>query len=54
MVFILLGSLTFPPEYFPLEMLGHETNSNIFSSYGREDLVVDVKGSLPHALFMDW
>ncbi|KAJ3036051.1 hypothetical protein HDV00_003098 [Rhizophlyctis rosea] len=49
-----VGSLTFPPEHFPLEMLGHFTGSRSFSAMGTDDeVIVDVKGSSPHALFMD-
>ncbi|TPX46489.1 hypothetical protein SeMB42_g03671 [Synchytrium endobioticum] len=49
-----VGSLTFPPEHFPLQMIGHETDSSVFESQkGQEDLVIHVRGSPPHALFMD-
>ncbi|TPX71180.1 hypothetical protein SpCBS45565_g01374 [Spizellomyces sp. 'palustris'] len=49
-----VGSLTFPPENFPLDILGHDLNSNVFtSSAEEEEILVDVKGSAPHALFMD-
>ncbi|KAJ3057262.1 hypothetical protein HK097_009921 [Rhizophlyctis rosea] len=47
-----VGSLTFPPEHFPLEMLGHFTGSQSFSAH-EDEIIVDVKGSSPHALFMD-
>ncbi|TPX32139.1 hypothetical protein SmJEL517_g04720 [Synchytrium microbalum] len=49
-----VGSLTFPPEHFPLQMLGHEMDSSVFSaSDDAEDLIIHVRGSPPHALFMD-
>ena len=46
--------MTFPPEHFPLQLLGHETYSSVFEcKEGQEDLVIHVRGSPPHALFMD-
>ncbi|KAI9096955.1 glucanotransferase domain of glycogen debranching enzyme-domain-containing protein, partial [Phlyctochytrium arcticum] len=49
-----VGSLTFPPEHFPLDMLGHDLNSSTFSCNSSDnEIIVDVKGSRPHALLMD-
>ncbi|KAJ3123418.1 hypothetical protein HK098_001911 [Nowakowskiella sp. JEL0407] len=49
-----VGSLTFPPEHFPLDMLGHCTGSTSFSPVSSStNFLIDVKGSAPHALFMD-
>ncbi|KAJ3088189.1 hypothetical protein HK102_009342 [Quaeritorhiza haematococci] len=58
-----VGSLTFRPEHFPLEMLGHEVHmsttthpskiASMGAVDGNDELVVDIKGSVPHALFMD-
>ncbi|ORY36809.1 hypothetical protein BCR33DRAFT_758962 [Rhizoclosmatium globosum] len=49
-----IGSLTSKEEYFPLDMLGHTLDSAFFSPVSEgDDIVVDVKGSSTHALFMD-
>ncbi|KAI9204547.1 glucanotransferase domain of glycogen debranching enzyme-domain-containing protein [Polychytrium aggregatum] len=48
-----IGSFTVPPEYLPLDMIGHEINSDLFKPLTDQDLIVSVKGSTPHALFMD-
>jgi glycogen debranching enzyme len=49
-----VGSLTFPPEHFPLDMLGHPLDSTFYNPVSdNEEVVVDVRGSAPHALFMD-
>ncbi|KAJ3117687.1 hypothetical protein HK100_000768 [Physocladia obscura] len=49
-----VGSLTSKMESFPLEMLGHQLDSSFYSPVpASETLVVDVKGSTTHALFMD-
>ncbi|RKO90442.1 glucanotransferase domain of glycogen debranching enzyme-domain-containing protein, partial [Blyttiomyces helicus] len=43
-----------PVELFPLDILGHEINSNLFTPVrADEELIVNVQGSTPHALFMD-
>ena len=46
-----VGSLTMIPEYFPLSMLGHATNTTYLPPV--KDVVVSIRGSTPHALFMD-
>ncbi|KAJ3208826.1 hypothetical protein HDU67_006518 [Dinochytrium kinnereticum] len=49
-----VGSFTFPPEHFPLDMLGHALNSTFYNPVSdSEHIVVEVRGSSPHALFMD-
>ncbi|KAJ3244446.1 hypothetical protein HDU78_010990 [Chytriomyces hyalinus] len=49
-----IGSLTSKEEYFPLDMMGHPLDSKFFQTVEDSDeIVVDVKGSVPHALFMD-
>ncbi|KAJ3074514.1 hypothetical protein HDU98_011104 [Podochytrium sp. JEL0797] len=49
-----IGSLTSKEENFPLDMLGHPLDSTFFVPVtSGENIVVDVKGSAPHALFMD-
>ncbi|KAI8845837.1 glucanotransferase domain of glycogen debranching enzyme-domain-containing protein [Chytriomyces cf. hyalinus JEL632] len=49
-----IGSLTSKEEYFPLDMMGHPLDSKFFQTVeDSEEIVVDVKGSAPHALFMD-
>ncbi|KAI9332132.1 glucanotransferase domain of glycogen debranching enzyme-domain-containing protein, partial [Zopfochytrium polystomum] len=49
-----VGSLTIPPEYFPLDMLGHPLDSSFYSPVRKDEtIVVNVCGSSPHALFMD-
>ncbi|KAJ3412537.1 hypothetical protein HDV05_000618 [Chytridiales sp. JEL 0842] len=49
-----VGSFTFPPEHFPLDMLGHPLDSTFYNPVkDSEEVVVDVRGSSPHALFMD-
>ncbi|KAJ1556212.1 hypothetical protein HK405_005002 [Cladochytrium tenue] len=49
-----VGSLTIPPEYFPLDMLGHPLDSSFYTPVkSDEDVIVNVVGSSPHALFMD-
>ncbi|KAI9015038.1 glucanotransferase domain of glycogen debranching enzyme-domain-containing protein [Gaertneriomyces semiglobifer] len=48
-----IGSLTYTPENFPLDILGHDINSSIYCSNDEREIVVDAKGSQPHALFMD-
>ncbi|KAJ1547317.1 hypothetical protein HK096_003443, partial [Nowakowskiella sp. JEL0078] len=48
-----VGSLTFPPEHLPLDLLGHKTNSKQFKEVSSSQIVIDVKGSKIHTLFMD-
>ncbi|KAJ3032025.1 UNVERIFIED_CONTAM: hypothetical protein HDU68_008058 [Siphonaria sp. JEL0065] len=49
-----IGSLTSKEEYFPLDILGHPLDSTFFTPIPvGENIVVDVKGSSTHALFMD-
>lgn len=48
------GSFTLNPENIPLDILGHFMNTTINSNKDIKPLVIDiVKGSHPHALFMD-
>lgn len=46
-----VGSFTLTPENFPISMLGHPSESP-YKPLDTE-LVVEIKGSTPHALFMD-
>ncbi|KAJ3192406.1 hypothetical protein HK101_006611 [Irineochytrium annulatum] len=49
-----VGSFVVPPEHFPLDMLGHSLNSTLYDATKMdESIVVDIRGSTPHALFMD-
>lgn len=49
-----VGSFTLPVEQFPLTMMGHDIESNFYHTVMTEPLTIDIKGSTPHALFMDW
>ncbi|KAI8914340.1 glucanotransferase domain of glycogen debranching enzyme-domain-containing protein [Gorgonomyces haynaldii] len=47
-----VGSFTLPVEQLPLQILGHEVNSSFYHETS-SPIVVEIKGSTPHALFMD-
>ena len=47
-----VGSFTLPVDQLPLGTLGHSIDSGFFSEFDQE-MVIDIKGSSPHALFMD-
>jgi glycogen debranching enzyme len=50
-----VGSLNVGHQYLPYEMLGHDMHSDLYHSDARaHPLVVELQGSSPHALFMDW
>ncbi|KAI8850092.1 amylo-alpha-1,6-glucosidase-domain-containing protein [Chytridium lagenaria] len=41
-----VGSFTFPPEHFPLDMLGHSLNSTFYNPVSdKSNIVVEVRGS---------
>ncbi|KAJ8327597.1 bifunctional 4-alpha-glucanotransferase/amylo-alpha-1,6-glucosidase [Batrachochytrium dendrobatidis] len=49
-----IGSFTIPAEYIPLEMLGHDMNSDFYeSSCESTELAVELHGSKPHIMLMD-
>lgn len=52
-----IGSFTLPVEQLPLNLLGHEilheTALHLNHHDELEPIIVDIKGSVPHALFMD-
>ncbi|KAI8924740.1 glucanotransferase domain of glycogen debranching enzyme-domain-containing protein [Entophlyctis helioformis] len=49
-----VGSLALPAEYFPLDMVGHSLNSTFYEPCSADtEIVVELRGSTPHNLFMD-
>eukprot|EP00158_Paraphelidium_tribonemae_P007656 Partr_v1_DN28316_c0_g1_i2_m78910 putative Glycogen debranching enzyme len=50
-----VGSLAVRADYLPLELIGHSTAGNTLARSKQElsEIVINVKGSSPHAVFMD-
>jgi glycogen debranching enzyme len=48
-----VGSFTASHENFPLELLDHKLNTSSFENTKGQDIIVQLKGSSPHSLFMD-
>ena len=49
-----IGSFTLQPHQFPLEMLGHNVGSNHYHpSDDKGEIMISIKNSSPHSLFMD-
>lgn len=50
-----MGSFTTKTDRFPADLLGHSMTPYFYDPIdSKRDVFVELKGSAPHALFMDW